>query len=80
MEAKDATTGAAVVVLLAVLGLIILVGVILVMMFTQTGIEHSPSQARALSTPIAFRASVHKNYPPAHEQLMEFGNTFWSQE
>lgn len=51
MEAKDALTGAAVVVLLGVLGFLILVGVILLMMWKQPGIEHSPSQQSVLSAP-----------------------------
>lgn len=51
MQAKDALTGVAVAVLLAMLGLIILVGVILLMMWKQPGIEHSPSQQSFLSVP-----------------------------
>lgn len=51
MEAKDALTSAAVAVLLAVLGLLILVGVIWLMMSKQPGIEHSPSQQSVLSAP-----------------------------
>lgn len=81
MDAKDATTGAAVAVLLAVLGLIILVGVILVMMFTQSGIEHSPSQASALWVPAVGQLSVDGTLLlPAHEQFAVLGNTSWSQE
>ncbi len=41
--AKHAGLGAAVAVLLAFSGLIVLVGVILLMMWLQPGIEHSPS-------------------------------------
>jgi hypothetical protein len=48
METKDAGIGAAVAVLLAILGLIIIVGVILLMMWKQPGIEHSPSQQSSL--------------------------------
>jgi hypothetical protein len=51
METKDAGTGAAIVVLLAILGLIIIVGVILLMMWKQPGIEHSPSQQSSLCIP-----------------------------
>lgn len=58
MEAKDALTGAAVAVLLAVLGFIILVGVILVMMWMQPGIEHSPSEASRLSAPQGITNSI----------------------
>lgn len=42
---EKAGTGAAIAVLLVVLGLMSLVGLILVMMWFQPGIEHSPSQA-----------------------------------
>lgn len=45
MEAKNAVTGAAIAVLLAILGLVIMIGLILLMMWKQPGIEHSPSQA-----------------------------------
>ena len=51
MESKDVGIGAAVAVLLAVLGLIVFVGVILLMMWKQPGIEHSPSQQTSLSIP-----------------------------
>jgi hypothetical protein len=52
MDAKDAVTGAAIAVLLAILGLVIMIGLILLMMWKQPGIEHSPSQA-SLCVPIA---------------------------
>jgi hypothetical protein len=52
MEAKDAGIGAAVAVLLAILGLIIIVGLILLMMWKQPGIEHSPSQQSSLCVPV----------------------------
>jgi hypothetical protein len=51
METKDAGTGAAIVVLLAILGLIVIIGVILLMMWKQPGIEHSPSQQSSLCAP-----------------------------
>lgn len=51
METKDAVTGAAIAVLLAILGLVIIIGLILLMMWKQPGIEHSPSQASSLSVP-----------------------------
>jgi hypothetical protein len=51
MEAKDAGIGAAVAVLLAILGLIIMVGLILLMMWKQPGIEHSPSQQSSFFVP-----------------------------
>jgi hypothetical protein len=51
METKDAGTGAAIVVLLAILGLIVIVGVILLMMWKQPGIDHSPSQQSSLCAP-----------------------------
>jgi hypothetical protein len=51
METKDAGTGAAIVVLLAILGLMIMIGLILLMMWKQPGIEHSPSQQSSLCAP-----------------------------
>jgi hypothetical protein len=51
METKDAGTGAAIAVLLAILGLIIMVGLILLMMWKQPGIERSPSQQSSLWVP-----------------------------
>lgn len=51
METKDPGTGAAIAVLLAILGIIILVGLILLMMWKQPGIEHSPSQKSNLWIP-----------------------------
>ena len=53
METKDATTGAAIVVLLAILGLVIMIGLILLMMWKQPGIERSPSQQSSLYAPDA---------------------------
>lgn len=56
METKDAGIGAAVAVLLAILGLIITVGIILLMMWEQPGIPHSPSQQGSLpASPAALR-------------------------
>lgn len=55
METKDAGIGAAVAVLLAILGLIITVGIILLMMWEQPGIPHSPSQQGSLRLPGVFR-------------------------
>jgi hypothetical protein len=51
MEAKDAGIGAAVAVLLAILGLVIIIGLILLMMWKQPGIEHSPSQESRVCVP-----------------------------
>jgi hypothetical protein len=51
MESKEAGTRAAVVVLLAVLGLMVMVGVILLMMWKQPGIAHSPSEQSHLYVP-----------------------------
>jgi len=48
MESKDAVTGAAIAALLAILGVILMVGIILLMMWKQPGIEHSPSQQSRL--------------------------------
>lgn len=67
METKDAGIGAAVAVLLAILGLIITVGIILLMMWQQPGIPHSPSQQGSLLTPaVALRSS---SQPPRPECL-----------
>ena len=54
METKHAGMGAALAVLLAVFGLITLVGVILLMMLFQPGIDHSPAQVEGVNQ---FRAS-----------------------
>ncbi len=78
MEAKDAITGTAVAVLLAVIGLIILVGVILVMMFTQSGIEHSPAQESAVWAPLNATLSVDMIVPPGDVEVSK--NSLWSQE
>ncbi len=51
MQTKDAGIGAAVAVLLAILGLIITVGIILLMMWEQPGIPHSPSEQGSLPPP-----------------------------
>lgn len=51
MEGKDAVTGAAIAVLLAILGVVLTVGIILLMMWKQPGIERSPSEQGCLSTP-----------------------------
>jgi len=45
---KSAGTMAAIWVILSVLGLVVLVGVVLVMMWFGPGIQHSPSQTGAL--------------------------------
>lgn len=59
MEAKDALTGTAVAVLMAVFGLIFIVGVILLMMmWLQPGIAHSPSQHSSLFAPQVTRTSL----------------------
>jgi hypothetical protein len=47
METKHAGMGAALAVLLAIFGLITLVGVILLMMLFQPGIDHSPAQVES---------------------------------
>ena len=46
--AKSAGTMAAIWVLLTVMGMVVLVGVILVMMWFGTGIQHSPSESSRL--------------------------------
>jgi uncharacterized membrane protein YjfL (UPF0719 family) len=51
MATKQAGMGAAFIVLAVVLGLIIFIGVILLMMWFQPGIEHSPSGRGTLSGP-----------------------------
>lgn len=63
METKDAGTGAAIAVLLAILGLIVIIGVILLMMWKQPGIEHSPSQQSrlhfsAMASQLTFKRSL----------------------
>lgn len=58
MEAKDAVTGAAIAVLLAILGLVIMIGLILLMMWKQPGIERSPSQANLRGTRTAAQSSL----------------------
>ncbi len=78
MEAKDAITGTAVAVLLAVIGLIILVGVILVMMFTQQGIEHSPGQESAVWAPLNTILAVDMIAPPRDARVPR--SLSWSQE
>lgn len=76
METKDAGIGAAVAVLLAILGLIVLIGVILLMMWKQPGIESSPSQSR-LHLPVA--ASELSAEPPMRccgEQFLQSRGIF----
>jgi hypothetical protein len=63
METKDPGTSAAVAVLIAILGLIITIGIILLMMWKQPGIEHSPSQQNSRrrpgpASPIALSAAM----------------------
>lgn len=64
MEAKDALTGAAVAVLMAVFGLIIILGVILLMMWLQPGIAHSPSQQSRLFSPSVTRTTLDSHCRP----------------
>jgi hypothetical protein len=74
METKDAGTGAAVAVLLAILGLIVMVGVILLMMWKQPGIEHSPSQQSRLCLPdAALEFSLEVHTAPRFEILQCLG-------
>ncbi len=53
MKTEEAGLGAAVVVLGAVLGLAVLIGVILLMMLVTPGIRHSPSEHGRLAAPSA---------------------------
>lgn len=59
MESKEVLAGATVGVLLAVLGVIVMVGVILLMMWKQPGIARSPSEQSRISEP-----SVRKTAQP----------------
>ncbi len=72
METHDAGTGAAVAVLLAILGLIIMIGLILLMMWKQPGIEHSPSQQGRLCAP----AGATETLLPRGRQLIQLCATF----
>lgn len=80
MEAKDALTGAAVAVLLAVLGFIILIGVILVMMWMQPGIEHSPSEESRLHVSAGVDSGLDVAAQSGHQQVAELTMYFWSPE
>lgn len=71
METKQAGMGAALAVLLAVFGLITLVGVILLMMLFQPGIDHSPAQAGSMSL---FRAKP----VAAMSELPQLGHIYHS--
>lgn len=73
METKQAGMGAALAVLLAVFGLITLVGVILLMMLFQPGIDHSPAQVESMS---AFRAKP----VAAMSASPEIGHTYHSKK
>jgi hypothetical protein len=80
MEAKDATTGAAVAALLAILGIIIMVGVILLMMWKQPSIDHSPSQQSRLCVPdAASEWSVEPPLLPGSEQFIQSCHLFRSE-
>lgn len=78
METKDAPTGAAIAVLLTILGLIILVGLILLMMWKQPGIEHSPSQQSSLCIrPTILRSGLNPQFlsnVPVSEYRHMFGS------
>ena len=52
MKTKHAGSGAALVVVLGFLGLIVLVGVIIFLMSNQFEIEHSPSKHQTLANPV----------------------------
>jgi len=52
MKTKHAGGGAALAVLLAFMGLIVLVGVILLLMWEQPDIEHSPLKHQSLANPV----------------------------
>lgn len=71
MQTKHAGMGAALAVLLAVFGLITLVGVILLMMLFQPGIDHSPAQVESRNE---FRASP----VTAISELPDLGHTHYS--
>jgi len=75
MEAKDALTGTAVAVLMAVFGLIVIVGVILLMMWLQPGIAHSPSQQSRLLVPHVTTTSLDL---PCHHEIMQLCNVLRS--
>lgn len=77
METKDAGTGMAVAVLLAILGLIIFIGVILLMMWKQPGIEHSPSQEISSYAPSSF-SQVSRELQPAGRYVDQYQSLFGS--
>jgi hypothetical protein len=79
MAKKDAGTGAAVVVLLGVLGLIILIGVILLMMWKQPDIEHSPSQVSGMYPSAASESSPDMPVLPGSEALIQRHNALRSE-
>lgn len=58
MDSKDVLNGAAVVVLMAVVGIIVLAGTILLMMWAQPGIAKSPSEQSYLSVPDCTNSTV----------------------
>jgi hypothetical protein len=68
METKKLSLMPTLVVILAVLGLAVLVGVILLMMLVRTGIEHSPEQSRLepRSTSVSVRVAQLR---PSREKL-----------
>lgn len=80
METKDAPTGAAIAVLLTILGLIILVGLILLMMWKQPGIEHSPSQQSSLCIrpTILVRSGLDPQFL-SNVPVSEYRHIFWSE-
>jgi len=51
MDSKEVLNGATIVVLMAVLGIIVLAGTILLMMWAQPGIARSPSEKSQLAAP-----------------------------
>ena len=51
MDSKEVLNGATIVVLMAVLGIIVLAGTILLMMWAQPGIARSPSEKSQLVVP-----------------------------
>jgi hypothetical protein len=80
METKDAGTGMAVAVLLVILGVIIMVGVILLMMWKQPGIERSPSQQSGLRVPgAASELSLETPFLPGSGQLIQSRSLFRSE-
>ncbi len=53
MDSKEALNGVTIAVLMAVLGIIVLAGTILLMMWAQPGMAKSPSEQSSLSVPSA---------------------------